>query len=533
MILSHITIRPCRIMVSALFIFALTGCIPVNEIDDAWHKSKIDPALEGSWKAPDPEIPLRDTFVTYVKDGSSHQVESASAATPLSESMEGLDPPSPLARTLEFSGEKFLLMDTRPMIQFLKDARSSSSITADQQTTSPEGAIIRYTIDGDTYTQYILEEARLMKALASGEIKGTFPKPGEQTLPSLSTLDEATLQALINMKDEKEAWKSITYTRVKDVESELKKSRTYPEGSETLANTIVNVSSPAFQQLCETNRDGLMRHLQASPEWNVHQEGFDDIVAYRRETVDGGFRETSSGYHNHNRIQTRPMFRFTNSQSNITNVPHQISGFALSFKKADPVARNVALKLKKGEQGIESYLAIGKAGVWFEFFEQSPAEKRTHTRDAVNWLTDFAEDLVAASDEIKTFGYTEDLLPPNSIRQGQPQIDLIDGTLTAWLNPGRQGMVFLKVFDGETDKQIEERNYNHGGKESIGWSEKPNTLFQYRQELSHLSQVPNLSTIRIEVWFRPTDGVATPIWHEKTHPSDKRLIELVTKPPVW
>src|SRR5690606_4932314 len=115
--------------------------------------------------------------------------------------------------------------------------------------------------------------------------------------------------------------------------------------------------------------------------------------------------------------------------------------------------------------------------------------------------------------EIEQKGYLSAELPPDAIAHGAPSIEINNDLLTAHINPGEQGIVFLKVLDEGTSAPLEDSVYDWGAKEYIGWSIDPATLFLYQKDLTsltwHLKEEPR--PVRVQIWFRPCNGQAGPI----------------------
>jgi hypothetical protein len=177
--------------------------------------------------------------------------------------------------------------------------------------------------------------------------------------------------------------------------------------------------------------------------------------------------------------------------------------------KADPLAGDVQLKLNSSDQGIESYLAVGRGRLWFEYFEQSPSEPRVRTAEALKWLAGSLSDLRKSEDDVRSRGYAANLLPPGSVMKGKPSIEVKDGLqggiydVYAWANPGGAGDVYLKVFDASTGALLSADRVASASHERIGWSKDPRTLFFYNSGVTiYEGDWEHFIDARFELWFR-------------------------------
>lgn len=525
--------RPAAFIGTLILGAFLSGCIQVENFGTAWDEATIDPALEGHWKAT-AEHPVNNAYLTFTKRGDAYDLESATASFP---DERRTTFPAIRSRTLKVGGHSFLLIYTRQNMEYLESLQPNL-----RKGGMLDGGIQLYTlVDGELRLQ-ALKDNRLEQAIVAGNVGGTIPDR-QQGMASLRSLDSQTLRFLSSLADEPDAWIPAQYTRVKDIQESLRQSRSYPAGPQTSASTTIRVQLPGFQLLCSEGGDVLRRQLQASPEWQVFQEGQDDIVACRRILRDGIWTETSNGYWStfggsllqagrvegadeSDRYQIRYLFRFNRVPTDKSSIPSEIPGFAFDFKQASPVDGDVQLNLKKDDQGIESYFAVGGGGVWFEFFEQSSKEDRAKTREAISWLDQFSRELVAARESIAKDGHAAGLMPSGAVTRGNPSVRFDNNAISAHLNPGRQGFVHLRVYDAVKNLVLDSSITDWGGKEYVGWSADRKTLFPYRKNIRIPDELTKPgSIIRVELWFRPTDGTPGPRWWAETDPADVKLLD--------
>jgi hypothetical protein len=326
----------------------------------------------------------------------------------------------------------------------------------------------------------------------------------------------------------------------------LKKSRTYePESADNLK---VSVNLPDLAWLCDGHADVLRKHLQASPEWKVFQDG-QQIVSCRRELRNNVWTFGDNGYINSatssfhalldarkgrpsdpgNSYQIRYLFRFAVRPG----MQHPIlSSQPLQFKSVGPLAGEIDLNVMSSDQGIESILAVGKPNLWFEFFEQTPVEERRRTRKTLKWLKEFSQAIRGSEAEILHKGYCRSLMDMKYVGSGEPRMEIAGDdspagySIKTFVNSGEQGFVYLKAKGKGDDKYIEDGHLmNWGAREYIGWSDDPKTLFFYGGRVNlHPDIVKDMDTIRFELWFRPSSGAAHESWHNHEILDSDRLL---------
>lgn len=567
-----VTIRRQLQFLPLVVLTILVGCIPIQDFGKAWDQSTIDPELEGHWKQLGQKIRAKDHYESFIRKGDAYDMEEVSAEIPeLPKELAATIPPQ-RARTLAIGKHKFLLIRMRERIDAFnkinaetdaKMAKAQAAPPKDKQTpprpepekSSVDGGIQRYTIEKGVLTYYFLKDSIIDEALKKGEVKGKIvPRKSLFSEPSsLAALDGPTLKFIEKLADDEKNWdRDVQFTRVKDIQESLKESRTYPATSTTGAATTVHVDLPAFKFFMDGKSELFRRQLQASPDWFVFQER-GEIVVYHR-TGKGGVRPdmpgAGNGYEsNHGlggdswhpvpkseQFQIRYLFRFDprgGEQSSSAGV----LGFSRSYKRAEPQCGDTRLNIYNNGQGIQSLLAIGAHGFWFEFFEEAQKEDRIKTREALAWLDGFSRELQAAATEIEENGYAAKPMPAGAIAHGKPTMTFKnpyeDGdpralNVYAAVNPGRQGFVMLRAFNAVTNAPLDEEISMWHGKQYLGWSRHPETLFPYRVELNLPESITRKGNkVRFELWFRPTDGSASRKWSDKTAPEDVKLVEAV------
>jgi hypothetical protein len=541
-------------IISAIFLFSVDGCIPIDDLGDYWEKGIIDSDIEGHWKFLGNEYRSQDTYISFTKSEDHYLQESNNVDFPEDAPNIGL-----YTKTLVLGKYKFLIYDVE---QYYKDLHIESLETASKmakeegqeinqqelQEIRPEqppfkGGIQRYEVKDGVLVFYALDEQVLSKAIEKGQVKGTLPKKDERGVAKLSKLDNETIQFIIQSVNDPNKWKQANqYERVKNLQEALKKSKTYPSTEDTLENTEVNINLPDLKYFAENKMHILLYHLQASPEWKVFIHG-QRMICHRREWKYGRWNETGIEYldedsrsednwfpiddldrtapmNERNWQQMKYLFRFEKEPFGY----HATWAKASHVMKVNPLAGRINLKLSSSDQGIESYIAIGQPNLWFECFEQTWHEPRKKTHNALKLLQKLLRGVRESEKEIEENGYASKLLPSGSVRNGKPTIevkfnynnnDYFDYTVNTWVNSGTQGYVYLKVFNLTTKKYLSEKQMGWPKKEYIGWSKNHNSLFLYNTRIGIRSKTLILPfDAQFELWFCPSnDG------------SEKKLIE--------
>lgn len=483
------------------------GCIPVEDLGDYWARGTVDPQLDGDWRRLGARYGVEEFFLWFRRSGSEYNLRLISAATP---------PIMPhgttiRARTFRSGNHSFLmLMMENP---FSEERRGQRHLFALQ----------RYSLVDSTLTVYQLDEQVLDTAIKQGEVAGRAARPqasrgrwpSMEDLPALRTLDDRSVAFIVRLADQPDLWSDVQrYERVANLDDALKTARAYPVTAETPANTLIAVDLPDLQYFADGRAGVLRRHLEASPEWLVTKDGR-EIVAFRRVFEHGRWDGLSNGFHSWfdeqgRFFQTRHMFRFEEEGAG-----EFANEFNRSFLKlVGPLAGEINLNLKVSDQGIQSYLAIGQPGLWFEFLEQTPNEDRVLTREALDWVAEFLKKIRDSENEIRRRGFASALMPADSTRLGAPSLEVADHEyaqgiykVVAWANPGREGLVSLKAFDAETKAELSGSQISLGQGEFMGWSDNPKRQFRYDATvLARQQNGQRHFRARLELWLHPSDG---------------------------
>ena len=135
------------------------------------------------------------------------------------------------------------------------------------------------------------------------------------------------------------------------------------------------------------------------------------------------------------------------------------------------------------------------------------------TRKALAWLEWLLEGVRGGEKEIEGRGYAAALMPPDGVHHGKPQLDVTDGKepglydARGWVNPGKAGSVYLKIFNAETGARLSPDTARDSN-ELTGWSSEAGELFYYNRGYIVIGEgEPGRPYgARFELWFRPDDG---------------------------
>jgi FAD/FMN-containing dehydrogenase len=494
----------------------LAGCIPVEDLGEQWDRGIIDPDLEGGWRTGE------DEFLSFQREADHYLVLQVSAWGAELGPEEALP-----ARTLALGEHKFLMLRVE-----------------DKEAGESYAGLVRYVVADDVLTVYQCEEEPLAEAIKEGRVKGRLPEapvPEEEQaeaeeepevmdwgMATISILDDQAIAFLTELANDPESWaEEQRYHRVENLAEALAAARTYPATEDTPRNTLVNINLPDLDYLARGKAGLLLRHLQATPEWKVLEEN-EDIVCYPRCWEYGRWTAISEGPESDywpgqvggEWTQTRRLFRFAAEGG---------EAYAYELTRAAPLEGDVHLTLRKRYGRISSYLVVGREGLWFEVAEESAQEARVETRKAIQRLGKLARAVRQAEREIEQTGFAADLMPPESVRRGEPSLEIAGEEgfpsydICAWVNPGEEGEVNLKVFSVDTGQELSEDALWQEPGEYLGWSKDPATLFLYSSHISVYEEDRDQPyDARFELWFHPAAGGP-----------DRRLIETTHKITAW
>jgi hypothetical protein len=179
--------KPIGIKHAALMLIAcqfLAGCIPVKNVEKAWKDAKADEALVGTWAQND-----GDGVIGVVNTDKGFLVMSSS------DGLEGA------CRSITTNGHRYIIVAKLRAAIFGFD-----EVEGDAK----DGTLIRYEIDDDKLTLYTYKQAKLDAVVEDKQVPAEMD---ENNRPTLSELDEATIEWLGKIADDKEGWDVQEYKR--------------------------------------------------------------------------------------------------------------------------------------------------------------------------------------------------------------------------------------------------------------------------------------------------------------------------------
>ena len=493
------------------------GCIPVDDISGVWDKGTLAPNIKGHWKKMGIEYRSQDSYISFIEKGDVYEIEMTDAE--YSHQFEDMPPtPNAKARCLSINGWGILIIDTSDVMKHMAEMEAAAKGEKKKDVaTTQSGGLDLYKIENGILYLYRLKQSVLAKAIADKKIQGYIEEEGIEG-PHINKLNIATIKYIITLASQNDNIEQVMkYERVQNLQEALKKSKEYPATDETPQNTLIDVNFPELKYFAEGKTHILLSQLQASPEWQVRDKHGEIICSrriYQNGKWQGGYEAYESTfdkgiYDGEGFYQIRGLFRFSKEPYGF----HAVWAKANHVMKVEPEIGKINLKLKLNDQGIVSYIAIGQEGLWYEYYEQRKKESRIHTQKALAWLKEFLKDVKNAEEEIQKNGYAKSLLPKNSIKEGNPSLEIQESsegghfTINTWINPQRSGYVYLKLFDNVKNKQQSAHMIKFTTDEFVGYSSNPNELFPYNCWISDYDDDwDSFDEARFEIWFHPNDG---------------------------
>lgn len=289
-------------------------------------------------------------------------------------------------------------------------------------------------------------------------------------------------------------------------------------------DSTVSASVDALVALHSQHSDVLMRYLAANPAWRVFAER-GGRYATRRWMLHGQWLYTLHGYYTRSDLdvsRSQPYFQFRLTLG-LSGKPWARFGSNDTGMKAGQSQR---LVLSTENQMHQSHLVIDAGNdLVVEVLEQSNTKERRLTKECLHYLqTELAP--LAAAPEWETIHH---LLPPGSIRHGQPTVELQQSLqpgiydVWIWANPGEPGMVYLKAFEITKGTALSVDRLKQYSNEWIGWSDDPAELFLSNTTFTiYEGDWGKPYAARFEVWFAPDRGGP-----------ERKLLEKVFKIEGW
>lgn len=302
------------------------------------------------------------------------------------------------------------------------------------------------------------------------------------------------------------------------------KYRTYGgELSRPSQSEIKLDSSLSINQFNKGNVEILKRYISGNSRWEIRKEKkykevngeyvqCEVVYAIRKEEQNGNYETTLNGYYSDFNgssgiYQTRVIVSFGNYYGHGNDTTH--------VTYAHPKERNIKTIIEaehSGTPGNSSYLILKGKSINIEIYEQSKKLEREFTIQALKELNIELSMVLENADEIKTTGVSpiKEFYPlqPDSnyfdIEDGmQPGIYLVK----AGLSTKRKGIVYVKVFNSETNERLSADRMTPRTIRELGWSENGESIFPYESELTvYEGDWSHKYQARFEIWFCPENG---------------------------
>jgi hypothetical protein len=184
-------------------------------------------------------------------------------------------------------------------------------------------------------------------------------------------------------------------------------------------------------------------------------------------------------------------------------------------KATETTAGKHSIQLKVWPDGLafDSVLVVRTAGATLTIYEESRQRTRTFTPLALSQLN-MEFNSVLSSNIARTQGFDPAFIPKDSVQFGSSEMHLANDFTTglyqiyAYVNPGEDGQVYLKLFKGGGNTPIgDPRDYTGPSTEKVGWSSDPHQQFFYNTMMTmDAGGWTNPFVARFEMWFTPSTG---------------------------
>ena len=305
----------------------------------------------------------------------------------------------------------------------------------------------------------------------------------------------------------------MTNNPAKDPECEALVAAFKNIGTEPQKNDIP-VDLKVLNEFSGPNRNVLFRHLATNAKWFVTRER-GKAYACRRCAVKGQWQNTLNGYYTGSTFDmwsdSRFQFRvILGPDGPVMSGPWKTK--ATMARVSDGQAKLRAIEDKRFAQGIESYLVLESDGAAMEIFEQSQSFARPFTPLALAQVKTELE-AVLASSTVKEKGFDPALMPPQSMKDGGPELHIANGMqggiyfIYAYINPGEPGYVYLKVFEATKNTPLSTSRIPDRSCEYVGWSTNPQQQFFHNTQITvYEGDWEVYYPGRFELWFVPDSG---------------------------
>lgn len=296
------------------------------------------------------------------------------------------------------------------------------------------------------------------------------------------------------------------------------KYRTYGgELSRPIESEIQIDNSLTLDQFNETNSEILKRYLSGNPRWEIRKEKkfnkpYEVTYAIRKEERNGIYETTLNGYYsdfygNSDIYQTRVIISFGNYFGHGRDTTH-----ITYVGTKDNSIKTIIESEHSGTPGNSSYLILQGNSINIEIYEQSKKFERNFTIQAIHELNTELSMVLNNLDEIERNGVSPiKKFYPSQLESNYFEIE--DGmqpgiyVVKAGLSTNTKGIVYVKVFNSETNERLSADRMTPRTTREIGWSKDGKSIFPYESELTvYEGDWSHEYKARFEIWFRSSEG---------------------------
>ena len=279
----------------------------------------------------------------------------------------------------------------------------------------------------------------------------------------------------------------------------------YSESELPPNSSYINLSNTEiFNSFDEQNLDRLERYLSANKKWNV-RHWKERKVAFLKRKEKEDWNISMNMYFSEENLQHRVGVYLGNNQPQYKYNQKPLR-YAISGKKDF----NVQIK-KTPYSSMPKYLSwlwVKGENIGIEIFEETNKPQRNLTR---KYLSEVSLELTKLKEWEVNKDINDLLVSGSIITAEQNSMKILDGfqpgiyQATGYINTGKKGYVYLKVFDKKSGVQLSKsetmENLNYPG-----WSENTNEKFHFQFEFTIYEGDWNSKyPVQIELWFKPSD----------------------------
>lgn len=271
--------------------------------------------------------------------------------------------------------------------------------------------------------------------------------------------------------------------------------------------------------------DVLKRYFLGNPRWDVRAKhkkinngyiSYEQIYAIRKEERKGYYETTMNGYYsyffeNSDIFQTRVIVSFENiyGYGNDTN---RITYASYPENKDIKTIIQSEDSLPVLGNTSTSYLILQENSINIEIFEQSKNLERKFTIQTIQELNAELSMVLDNLDEIEKTGISP-IKKFYPIQLDSNYFKIHDGVqsgvygIRAGLSTNKKGVVYIKIFNSDTNEPLFADRIKLETTNEIGWSEDGKLILPYESVLVIREGDPSHKyKARFEIWFRPNKG---------------------------